>query len=168
VIRQAAAQLGEPDADGRLHARMLARRLIGAPEQAALFDDGTHQRSVAIRLKGVRVERSRQFWDVYLAPALWRGVGLDDFCRQVLTPGKEQFAWEKIAAVLVAALSDLLQLDACMSIKTVCIADSMSCSNTKRRSKRIYPSATASCSQSRASRLTTANEPRPAIQFVCA
>lgn len=131
VIQQTVAQLGELDAEGRLQARMLARRLIGAPEQAALFDDGTDQRSVSIRLKGVRVERSRQFGDVYLALALWRGVGLDDFCRQVLTPGKERIAWEKIAAVLVAArlcepsselhiaedwyrrtaLSDLLQLD---------------------------------------------------------
>jgi transposase len=109
----------------------LARRLIGAPEQAALFDDGTDQRSVSIRLKGVRVERSRQFGDVYLALALWRGVGLDDFCRQIIPEGKEQIGWEKIAAVLVAArlcepsselhiaedwyrrtaLSDLLQLD---------------------------------------------------------
>lgn len=131
VIQQTVAQLGELDAEGRLQARALARRLIGAPEQAALFDDGSDQQNVSIRLKGVRVERSRQFGDVYLALALWRGVGLDDFCPQVLTPGKEQIAWEKIAAVLVAArlcepsselpiaedwyrrtaLSDLLQLD---------------------------------------------------------
>ena len=131
VIQRTVAQLGELDAEGRVQARTLARRLIGAPEQAALFDDGTDQRSVSIRLKGVRIERSRQFGDVYLALALWRGVGLDDFCRQVLRSGKEQIGWEKIAAVLVAArlcepsselhiaedwyrrtaLADLLQLD---------------------------------------------------------
>jgi transposase len=131
VIQQTVAQLGELDAEGRLQARTLARRLIGAPEQAALFDDGSGHHSVSVRLKGVRIERSRQFGDVYLALALWRGVGLEDFCRQVLTPGKEQIGWEKIAAVLVAArlcepsselhiaedwyrrtaLSDLLQLD---------------------------------------------------------
>jgi len=131
VIQQTVAQLGELDAQGRLQARALARRLIGAPEQSTLFDDGSDQRSVSVRLKGVRVERSRQFGDVYLALALWRGVGLEEFCRQVLTPGKEQIGWEKIAAVLVAArlcepsselhiaedwyrrtaLSDLLQLD---------------------------------------------------------
>ncbi len=131
VIQQTVAHLGELDAQGRLQARALARHLIGAPEQAALFDDGSDQRTVSIRLKGVRVERSRQFGDVYLALAIWRGVGLEDFCRQVLATGKEQIAWEKIAAVLVAArlcepsselhiaedwyrrtaLSDLLQLD---------------------------------------------------------
>ena len=77
VIQQTVAQLGELDAEGRLEARALARRLIGAPEQAALFDDGTQQQSVSVRLKGVRIERSRQFGDVYLALALWRGVGLD-------------------------------------------------------------------------------------------
>ncbi len=131
VIQQTVAQLGELDAEGRLQARALARHLIGAPEQAALFDDGTQQQSVSVRLKGVRIERSRQFGDVYLALALWRGVGLEDFCRQVLRSGKEQIGWERIATVLVAArlcepsselhiaedwyrrtaLPDLLQLD---------------------------------------------------------
>lgn len=82
VIQQTVAQLGELDAEGRLQARALARRLIGAPEQAALFDDGTQQQSVSVRLKRVRIERSRQFDDVYLALALWRRVGLEDFCRE--------------------------------------------------------------------------------------
>src|SRR4029453_8047242 len=80
---------------------------------------------------GVRVERSRQFGDVYLALALWRGTGLAELCEKLLPPGKEAAPWAKIAAVLVAArlcepsselhiaedwyrrtaLSDLLQLD---------------------------------------------------------
>lgn len=103
VVQQTVAHLGELDAEGRVQARALARRLIGAPEQAALFDDGTQHQSVPVRLKGVRIERSRQFGDVYLALALWRGVGLEEFCRQVLSSGKEQVGWEKVAAVLVAA-----------------------------------------------------------------
>ena len=84
-----------------------------------------------VRLKGIRIERSRQFGDVYLALALWRGVGLAELCAELLPAGKERVAWEKIAAVLVAArlcapsselhiaedwyrrtaLADLLQLD---------------------------------------------------------
>ena len=79
----------------------------------------------------IRIERSRQFGDVYLALALWRGVGLAELCEKLLPAGKERVAWEKIAAVLVAArlcqpsselhiaedwyrrtaLPDLLQLD---------------------------------------------------------
>lgn len=103
VIQQTVAQLGELDARGRLQAQALARHLIGEPEQAGLFDDGKQQLTVPVRLKGVRVERSRQFGDVYLALALWRGTGLAELCEKLLPPGKEAAPWAKIAAVLVAA-----------------------------------------------------------------
>ncbi len=132
VIQQTVAQLGALDARGRLQARALARHLIGEPEQAGLFDDGRQHLTVPVRLKGVRVERSRQFGDVYLSLALWRGTGLADLCEKLLPSGKETAPWAKMAAVLVAArlcepsselhiaedwyrrtaLSDLLQLDA--------------------------------------------------------
>ena len=56
-----------------------------------------------MRLKGIRVERSRQFGDVYLALALWRGTGLEELCERLLAVGKERIAWAKMAAVLVAA-----------------------------------------------------------------
>ena len=131
VIQQTVAQLGELDEHGRLEARSLARHLIGEPEQARLFDDGGGQLTVPVRLKGIRVERSRQFGDVYLALALWRGSGLAQLCEELLPAGKERVAWEKMAAVLVTArlcepsselhiaedwyrrtaLGDLLQLD---------------------------------------------------------
>src|ERR1700736_2108816 len=131
VIQQTVAHLGELDEHGRIEARALARRLIGAPEQAQLFDDGSEHLTVPVRLKGIRVERSRQFGDVYLALALWRGTGLEDLCERLLPAGKERIAWAKMAAVLVAArfcepsselhiaedwyrrtaLSDLLQLE---------------------------------------------------------
>jgi transposase len=103
VIQQTVAHLGELDGRGRLEARSLARRLIGAPEQGGLFDDGLGDETVPVRLKGVRVERSRRFGDVYLALALWRGTGLSELCERLLPAGKERVAWEKIAAVLVAA-----------------------------------------------------------------
>ena len=56
-----------------------------------------------VRLKGVRIERSRQFGDVYLALALWRGLGLEELCEQVMPVGQERIAWAKMAAVLVTA-----------------------------------------------------------------
>jgi transposase len=103
VIQQTVAHLGELDDQGRLQARELAQHLIGNPEQAQLFDDGCRDVTVPVRLKGIRLERSRQFGDVYLALALWRGIGLSQLCEDLLPAGKERVAWEKIAAVLVAA-----------------------------------------------------------------
>src|SRR5262245_3107614 len=103
VIQQTVAHLGELDEQGRLQARVLAQHLIGSPEQAQLFDDGSRDVTVPVRLKGIRLERSRQFGDVYLALALWRGIGLSQLCEDLLPAGKERVAWEKIAAVLVAA-----------------------------------------------------------------
>jgi hypothetical protein len=103
VIQQTVAQLGELDARGQLEARRLAQRLIGTPEQAPLFDDGSEHLTVPVRLKGIRIERSRQFGDVYLALALWRGTGLEELCERLLPPGKERISWAKMAAVLVAA-----------------------------------------------------------------
>jgi transposase len=103
VIQQTVAHLGELDERGRVQARALARHLIGVPERAALFNDGSEQLTVPVRLKGIRIERSRQFGDVYLALALWRGTGLEALCERLLPAGKERIAWAKMAAVLVAA-----------------------------------------------------------------
>jgi transposase len=131
VIQQTVTHLGELDEAGRLRARALARALIGEPERADLFDDGRHEQTVAVRLKGVRVENDRQFGQVYLALALWHACRLDQFAAEHLPAGREEVPWEKMAAVLVAArlcepsselhiaedwyrrtaLSDLLQLN---------------------------------------------------------
>jgi len=101
LIQQTVAQLGGLDARGRLQAR--ARHLIGTPEQPGLFDDGKQHRVVPVRLTGVRIERSRQFGDAYLALALWRGTDLADLCETLLPADKEAVPWAKMAAVFVAA-----------------------------------------------------------------
>ena len=103
VIQQTVAHLGELDERGRVEARALAQHLIGAPERAQLFDDGSGHLTVPVRLKGIRIKRSRQFGDVYLALALWRGIGLEELCARLLPVGQERNAWAKMAAVLVAA-----------------------------------------------------------------
>src|SRR5260370_30075577 len=103
VIQQTVAHLGELDEQGRVEARSLARRLIGKPEQARLFNDDSEHLTVPVRLKGLRIERSRQFGDVYLALALWRGTGLEDLCERLLTVGNGRTACATMAAVLVAA-----------------------------------------------------------------
>ena len=103
VVQQVVAHLGELDEQGRIEARALARQIIGTPEQARLFNDGSDQLTVPVRLKGIRIERSRRFGDVYLALALWRGIGLEALCDELLPIGKERISWAKMAAVLVAA-----------------------------------------------------------------
>src|SRR5204863_5435657 len=103
VVQQTVAQLGELDGHGRIAARALAQKVIGAPEQSSLFDDRSEHLTVPVRLKGIRIERSRQFGDVYLALALWRGTGLEELCQQLLPADQERIAWAKMAAVLVAA-----------------------------------------------------------------
>src|SRR6195256_6695464 len=103
VIQQTVAHLGELDERGRIEARALSRHLIGAPEQSQLFDDDSRDVAAPVRLKGIRIERSRQFGDVYLALALWRGTGLEVLCERLLPIGKERIAWSKMAAVLVTA-----------------------------------------------------------------
>jgi transposase len=68
-----------------------------------LFDDGSRDVTVPVRLEGIRIERSRRFGDVYLALALWRGMGLEAVCERLLAAGQERIAWSKMAAILVAA-----------------------------------------------------------------
>lgn len=73
VVQRTVAQLGELDEQGRVAARTLARRLIGTPEQAQFYDDGSRDVAVPVRLNGIRIERSRQFGAVSLR---WRcGAG---------------------------------------------------------------------------------------------
>src|SRR3979490_3122765 len=103
VIQQTVAHLGELDERGRIQARGLAKHLIGTPERAQLFDDGSEHLTVPVRLKGIRIERSRRFGYVYLALALWRGIGLEELYQRLLPVGQERVAWAKMAAVLVTA-----------------------------------------------------------------
>jgi hypothetical protein len=53
-----------------------------------------------VDLSGVRVERVRQFGQVYLALALWRRLGLHSFFEENIRKGREQVSWQSVAAVL--------------------------------------------------------------------
>lgn len=103
VIQRTVAQLGELTKYQKEQAQMLARRLVGQPEQMSLFDDGCRDIAVPVKLKGVAVKRSRRFGDVYLAWILWRGLKFDKFWGNAATRGREGIAWEKVIATLVCA-----------------------------------------------------------------
>jgi len=54
-------------------------------------------------VRGVRVERVREFGEVYLALSLWRRLGLHTFLNELLPPGREEVPWERIACLLAVA-----------------------------------------------------------------
>jgi hypothetical protein len=78
--------------------------------QLSLFDppcassaDAPHEEPVKVRLSGVRLERLRDFGDVWLAWGLWRMLELDELLERENGPGREQIAWSTVAAILAIA-----------------------------------------------------------------
>jgi len=77
------AYLGELKKSEQSGWARLGRRLHGRPPpQASLFhpphyDDPSADEPVRVRLQGIRLERLRDFGDVWLALGLWRLLGLD-------------------------------------------------------------------------------------------
>src|SRR5712692_2423992 len=96
--------LGELDGEGRARARRLAQQITGGSEQHELFaETATGDQTVAVRLKGLRVERTRAFGDVWLGWTLWRALRLEERCAALLPAGREAVPWAQMAAVLVIA-----------------------------------------------------------------
>jgi transposase len=56
-----------------------------------------------VRIKGIRLERSRDFGDVWLALGLWRMLGLDDLLGRLMPAGREEVPWPLTAAILTIA-----------------------------------------------------------------
>jgi hypothetical protein len=87
----------------------LGRRLDGKDRpQPSLFDpprrdEPADDEPVVVNLKGVRLQRLRDFGDVWLAHGLWRLVGLDDLLRRLMPAGREDVAWPVVAAILAIA-----------------------------------------------------------------
>lgn len=83
----------------------IARILDGKPHpHPSLFDqEAVIPAWAEINLKGVAVERLRQFGDVYLGLALWKRLGLERFAETCMPPGREAVPWSVMAAVLVLA-----------------------------------------------------------------
>jgi hypothetical protein len=54
-------------------------------------------------LRALRVERSRDFGECYLAPSLLHRLGMDQFLGELLPTGRESVGWAHPAALLTAA-----------------------------------------------------------------
>jgi hypothetical protein len=104
------ASLGKaPGLDGRRHgwdqlADLLEGRTPG-PIQGQLgqaWEEAPAQWA-QVDLRGVRVERVREFGQVYLALALWRRLGLHQLLKEIIEPGREEVPWELTACILTMA-----------------------------------------------------------------
>lgn len=102
------------DVDRRLGWERIADLLDGrespAPIQGRLGEPlpppppPTPQREwLAVDVRGLRVERVRDFGEVYLALALWRRLGLHTLLREIIPQGRESVPWELVACVLTVA-----------------------------------------------------------------
>jgi transposase len=103
------AYLGDLKPSERSGWAELGRHLDGRQRpQPSLFDppaldEAADNEPVLVQLKGVRLERLRDFGDAWLALGLWRLVGLDDLLKQLLPSGREDVPWPLVAAILVIA-----------------------------------------------------------------
>jgi len=67
------------------------------------YDDPSDDEPVLVDLRGVRLERLRDFGDVWMALGLWRLLGLDTLLAGLSPSGREDIAWPVVAAVLTIA-----------------------------------------------------------------
>lgn len=66
-------------------------------------DDAADISMASVSLKGIRLENTRDFGDVWLAWGLWRMLGLDQVLQKNIERGREGVPWDVVAAILVIA-----------------------------------------------------------------
>jgi transposase len=67
------------------------------------YDDPSDDEPVLVRLRDIRLERLRDFGDVWMALGLWRLLGLDKLLESLSPAGREEVAWPVVAAILTIA-----------------------------------------------------------------
>jgi transposase len=105
------AYLGELTADEQDGWAKLGSHLDGQAArrpQRSLFDPPrrdapTADEPLLVWLSSIRLERTRDFGDVWLAWGLWRMLGLDQLLESLLEPGREEVSWATMAAILTIA-----------------------------------------------------------------
>jgi transposase len=106
------AYLGELTADEQNGWAKLGSHLNGEAKtrrpQLTLFDpprrdEPRDDEPVLVKLSSIRLERPRDFGDVWLAWGLWRMLGLDELLEELIEPGYETVPWGTMAAILTMA-----------------------------------------------------------------
>lgn len=87
----------------------LGRRLDRKDRPApSLFDPPAYpepddREPMLVKIKGIRLERSRDFGDVWLALGLWRLLGLEELLTGLMPTGREEVSWPVVASILSIA-----------------------------------------------------------------
>jgi transposase len=66
-------------------------------------DEPGDDEPVLVKLSSIRLERPRDFGDVWLAWGLWRMLGLDELLEELIEPGYETVPWGTMVAILAMA-----------------------------------------------------------------
>jgi transposase len=85
--------------DGEATARRPQLTFFDPPRRAEPRDD----EPLLVKLSSIRLERTRDFGDVWLAWGLWRMLGLDELLEKLIAPGREDVSWATMAAILTLA-----------------------------------------------------------------
>ena len=93
-------QSGWAQLTAKLNGQPISQRtFFDAPDTDQPCDD----EPVLVRLRDVRLERMRDFGDVWLALGLWRLLGLDSLLAEEIRGRREGVPWPLVAAILVIA-----------------------------------------------------------------
>jgi transposase len=85
--------------NGHVPPRCLQRSLFDPPRRDVPRED----EPLLVKLSSIRLERTRDFGDVWLAWGLWRMLGLEEFFEQRIERGREDVSWGAMAAILTIA-----------------------------------------------------------------
>lgn len=84
---------------GEAQARRPQLSLFDPPRRDEPRDD----EPLLVKLSSVRLQRTRDFGDVWLAWGMWRMLGLDQLFDELIEPGREKVSWSAMAAILTLA-----------------------------------------------------------------
>jgi hypothetical protein len=80
-------------------------------QQRRLFEPATEAvpERITVDVRRVRVERTREFGEVWLALVLWQKLGLERLLAELLPVGQEEIDWATVIGLLVVAPSATFQ-----------------------------------------------------------
>ena len=94
---------GWDDLPALLRGETPAARTTTSPLPGVAADEPGAARWEQVDVRGVRVERTRDFGEGYLGLALWHRLKLDQLLAGLLPAGREAVGWSQVAALLTVA-----------------------------------------------------------------